>query len=96
MSLDPIFWSVFGIGLLLWLRRARKAAQQRSVDIDAKMLSRPDLLEVTLTPFEKANMVGSKLASIKSVRDRTGLDLSDAYAVVDYWSRHPNDERTTA
>ena len=96
MSVDPIFWSVFGIGLLLWLRSTRESLQERAARIDAKMLNRPDLLEVALTPDEKATLIESKLATIKSVKDRTGLDLSDAYAVVDYWSRHPNDERSTA
>ena len=61
--------------------------------LDERVENDPRLAAVVLTLDERRLLPDQKLAAIKSVKNRTGFELKDAYAVVTYYLKHTESRR---
>lgn len=87
-------WQVFEVAIFLvacafaikYIRKSHHIDDDKP--LDERVEKDPRLAAVVLTLDERRLLPDQKLAAIKSVKNRTGYDLKDAYAVVAYYLKH--------
>ena len=87
-------WQVFEVAIFLvacafaikYIKKSHYLDDDKPLDV--RVENDPRLAAVVLTLDEKRLLPDRKLAAIKSVKNRTGFELKDAYAVVAYYLKH--------